>query len=409
MQNTGNRPISLVPEQLHPTPIFISRLIQFFLIVFLLIALINRQRDFTLFILLMLGTAFGARLWSRLSPAHIKTAASVDRKKLFPGESVRLKIRLENAKWLPVWLRVELPADAVNPAPDDTPLQRESGLLWFQHISFDWTLKPQKRGVYAIGPPRLTVGDLMGFYPREKKEGEAFEIVVFPRLVPLKSFSFPRRDYFGTPGSKSPVHDPVYILGTRDYQSWRPARYIHWKASSRQNRLQEKIFEPSEQAKILLLVEVAQFESQQAQAAFENTLELVASLAVRFNRQGYALGLMTDGVLNGHGSGIVPLARNPRQLSIILEILARLRMKTAGAANDFPLKEWDNYWGASCARFAYRSNPSDTLIKTRLRQRKIPWVSFLYEVDPANNNRSSLPAESICRIEDMRVPGSVAS
>ncbi len=398
-----------VPEQFQPTPLFTSRFIQFLLILFLLVALLNRQRDFTLFIFLILGIAFGAQLWSRLSPAHIQTTTTVDRKKLFPGESVRLEMRVKNAKWLPVWLRIELPPGTLEQASDDDPLQRESGLLWFQHIAFDWTLKPQKRGVYTLGPHRLTVGDLMGFYPREKKEGEAFQLVVFPRLVPLKSFSFPKRDYFGTPGSKSPVHDPVYILGTRDYQSWRPARYIHWKASSRQNRLQEKIFEPSEQAKVLLVVEVAQFESQQAETAFENTLELVASMAVQLNRQGYALGFMTDGVIDGNASGIVPLARNSRQLSMILEILARLKMKAAHPINGFSLKGFDVTWGTGCARFAYRSDPSDITIKKRLGQRKIPFVSFLYEVSPADNTPLNFPAEAVYRIEDIRVARVVES
>jgi uncharacterized protein (DUF58 family) len=396
-----------VPEHLHPTPIFTSRFIQFFLILFLLIALLNHQRDFTLFLLLLLGTAFGANLWSRFSLAHIKALATIDRKKLFPGESVRMKLHLQNAKWLPVWLQVELPSGPLDHETDDGPMPRECGLLWHQTVSFGWTLKPQKRGVYAVGPPRIMAGDLMGFYPREKKERETLQLVVFPRLVPLKRFAFTKRDYFGTPGSKSPVQDPVYILGTRDYQSWRPARYIHWKASSRQNRLQEKIFEPSEQAKVLLVLEVGEFESQQAETAFENTLELVASMAVQLNRQGYALGFMTDGVIDGHTSGIVTVARSSRQLSMILEILARLRMKTARPANGFHHKGFDALWGISCARFAYRSDPADITIRTNLRQRKIPFVSFIYEVDPLTEKSLHFPNEPFYRIEDIRVSTSV--
>ena len=404
MKESENKSTTMVPEHLHPTPLFTSRLIQFFLILFLLVALLNHQRDFTLFILLILGIAFGAKLWSRLSLAHIKTTAAIDRKKLFPDEPLRLDLHVENAKWLPVWFRVELPAGALNHETDDGPMPRECGLLWHQNVSFAWTLKPQKRGVYAVGPPRITVGDLMGFYPREIKEREALQLVVFPRLVSLKSFSFAKRDYFGTPGSKSPVQDPVYILGTRDYQSWRPARFIHWKASSRKNRLQEKIFEPSEQAKVLLIVEVRQFELHNEETAFENTLELVASMAVQLNRQGYALGFMTDGAIDGNVSGVVPLARNSRQLSMILEVLARLKMKTAHPINGFSRKGFDIYWGASCARFAYKSDPDDITIISRLKQRKIPFASFLYEVDPPDQKSMRFPKESVYRIEDIRVP-----
>ena len=401
--NAGSKAMPLVPEAFDVTPILTSRLIQFFLMLFLLTALLHHQRDFTLFILLILGIAFGARLWSRLSGAHINADADIDRRKVFPGESVQMRIRLQNAKWLPIWLRVDLPADVLTSEGHTDSNPQESGLLWFQTLSLDWTLRPKKRGVYTLGPPRITVGDLMGFYPRTKQGGKAVQLLVFPRLLPMKSFPFPKRDYFGTPGSKSPVIDPVYILGTREYQSWRPARYIHWKASSRQNRLQEKIFEPSEQAKVLLLVEVEQFEHHKAETAFENTLELVASLAVQMNRQGYALGFITDGELNGIGSGMVPLAQNARQLPLILEMLARLRMKKAHPINGFFRKSLNATWGVSCARFAFRSDPADIHLKSRLKQRKIPFVSFLYEVDRPTPDSPGISEEPVYRIEDIRV------
>jgi uncharacterized protein (DUF58 family) len=404
MQEPCNNSAIPAPEIPEPTPIFTSRIIQFFMALFLLAALLNRQQDFTLFILLILGIGLGADLWSRLSHANLKFAVSIDHQKLFPHESVHLEIHVENAKWLPIWFRVELPSGALDYESEDGSTPRECSLLWHQKICFTWILKPPKRGVYTVGPPRTTVGDLMGFYPREIKNQKALQLIVFPRLVPLKAFSFAKRDYFGIPGSKSPVQDPVYILGTRDYQSWRPARFIHWKASSKQNRLQEKIFEPSEQAKVLLLVEVKRFELNQANLAFENTLELVASMAVQLNRQGYAIGFMTDGAIEGDMSGIVPLARNPGQLSRILEILARLKMKTTHAISDFSAKEFNSYRGASCARFTYRQDPADSNHINRLRQRNIPFVSFLYELDHAGQKNMRILKEPLFRIEDVRVP-----
>ena len=83
--------------------------------------------------------------------------------------------------------------------------------------------------------------------------------------MPLGPLSLPRRDFFGVPGGESPVDDPVYILGTTDYQNGRPAKYIHWKASARHHRLQEKVFESTEQEKILLVVDVDQFVKAEAE------------------------------------------------------------------------------------------------------------------------------------------------
>ncbi len=76
------------------------------------------------------------------------------------------------------------------------------------------------------------------------------------------------RELFGVPGVKSPVKDPVYILGTRDYQPSGPSRHIHWKASARHLKLQEKVFEPSEQEKVLLALEVGSFQKSLANEAF---------------------------------------------------------------------------------------------------------------------------------------------
>jgi len=391
------------PERFHPTPIMTSRLIQFFLLLFLLLALIYRQRDFALFTILLLAITFGADFWSTRSRQCMQIAAELNRNKIFPGEGVQLKIRVKNAKWLPVWLRIELPDNIVEHEVDGLPVQTEIRLLWFQSASFEWTIAPQKRGVYVLGPPQIWVGDLMGFYPRRKASGAPLHLIVFPRLVPVKSFSFPKRDYFGTPGSKSPVWDPVYILGTREYQSWQPARYIHWKASSRQPRMQQKIFEPSEQAKVLLMVTVEQFELNHADAAFENTLEVSASLAVQWNRQGYALGFITDGVVIGNKSGVLPMARSARQLSMILEILARLQMKKADKIDDLFRKGLNAAGGASCARFAYKPDLSDALINTRFKKRKIPLVSLFYEMASPGSPPSKAINQQTVQIENIRL------
>jgi uncharacterized protein (DUF58 family) len=394
---------ALQPERFHPTPLMTSRLVQLFLLLFLLLALIYQQRDFALFMILLLGITLGADLWSRRSLHRIQVTAELNRIKIFPGEGVQIKIHVKNAKWLPVWLRIELPDNIVEHEAEGLPVQTETRLLWFQSASFEWTLTPEKRGVYVLGPPKIWVGDLMGFYPRRKASGTALHLIVFPRLVPVKSFSIPRRDYFGTPGAKSPVWDPVFILGTREYQSWQPARYIHWKASSRQPRIQQKIFEPSEQAKVLLMVAVEQFALNHADDAFENTLEIAASLAVQWNRRGFALGFMTDGAVTGNKPGVLPVAYNARQLSMILETLARLQMRKAEKINDVFHKEFNSAWGVSCARFAYKPDPMTILINTRFKKRKIPTVSFYCEMDTSGRPLSTSANQHAVHIENIRL------
>jgi uncharacterized protein (DUF58 family) len=352
--------------------IFIVPLVQILVGGCLFIALLHGQRDLTTLALLVLGITIGARLWSRLSLSGIRCSSMVDKHKLFPGEPLTLHLSAENAKFLPVWLQMNVPVDsALDPSSGAVNFTSECGLLWYQRAHFNWGLVARRRGVHRAGPPHMKVGDLFGFFPREKRTEGDLHVVVYPRLVPLKPFSLPRRDFFGVPGAKSPVQDPIYILGTRDYQHWRPARHIHWKASARHNRLQEKVFEPSEQEKVLLAVEVSQFESDNASEDFERTLEVVGSLAVRSHQRGYAIGLVTNGMVEG-GPSILPLGRGPQQVSSVLEILARLKMKAYGKLMDRLYHALELPWGVSCVHFSYDQDEATLATAQYFSHRRIP-------------------------------------
>jgi uncharacterized protein (DUF58 family) len=173
------------------------------------------------------------------------------------------------------------------------------------------------------------------------------------------------------------VQDPVYILGTRDYQNGQPSKYIHWKASARQHRLQEKVFESTQQEKVLLVVNVDPFAKREAEEDFERTLEVVASLAVRLDEQGHSVGLVANGVVKGGGPSIVPVARNDQQLPAILELLARLQMKP-----DRDLKELLRHklmltWGISCVYFSHKEDETVFSAREYFTQRKTPVVFFV--------------------------------
>ncbi len=356
---------------------FIVPPVQFLSGVCLFISLLYAQRDLTLLAFLVLGTTIGARLWSRLSLSGIQCSLMVDKNKLFPGESLALHVSAKNTKFLPLWLQMSVDVDgALDSSFGEKSFTRDCGLLWYQQVRFKWGLVARRRGVYRVGTADMKVGDLLGFFPKKKRTGGDIHIIVYPKLVPLKPFSLPRRDFFGIPGARSPVQDPIYILGTRDYQHWRPARHIHWKASARHNQLQEKVFEPSEQEKVLLAVEVSQFEKYNASENFERTLEMVGSLAAQFYQRGYALGLVTNGVVKG-GSSILSMGRGPQQLPSILEILARLKMRAEGNLADTLYQNLELPWNVSCVHFSYEQDEVTLATAQYFSLRKIPLTSVV--------------------------------
>ena len=358
--------------------IFVIPLIYFFVGFFLFIALLYRERNLTIWALLVLGMVSGAKLWARISLSGITCQSAVDKKKVFPSQKLTLKISAENEKFLPVWLQVNVSVDnLLHPPSGEATFTKESGLLWYQRAHFQWELTAQRRGVYQIGPTHILAGDLFAFFSREKKIEEFHHIIVYPRLVSLKSFPLPRRDFFGVHGAKSPVQDPIYILGTRDYQHGQPAKYIHWKASARHHRLQEKIFDPTEQEKVLLVVDVDPFARNKADEEFEHTLEIVASLAMRLDKKGYAIGLVTNGVTVGGGPTSVPITRNVKQLPAILEVLARLQMESKRDLIDTLCRGLELSWGISCVHFSYEENEAVVGLKEYFKQRKTPVMFFV--------------------------------
>jgi len=140
--------------------------------------------------------------------------------------------------------------------------------------------------------------------------------------------------------------------------------------------LQEKIFEPSAQEKILLVVDVGPYAQHGAEEAFERMLETVASAAVRLAERGCAVGLVTNGRMTGKGSSVVSVTRNPHQLTTLLEALARVRMEPARGLIDTFRLHLRVPWGISCLYFSLEKDGTARMAREYFTQRRIPFRFF---------------------------------
>jgi len=393
-------------ESREPT-IFNSLLAYIFVGIFLFIALIYRQTDLALLAFLILLVVSAAKTWSSMSLYRVSCTISVNKQRAFPGETLVLETSVENAKLLPVRLRVQwsLGSALKRAGGDEHIFRQEAGLLWYQRAQLQWDLVARRRGVHRMGPECIRAGDLLGFFEKEKRSEDTICIIVYPQIVRLKSVSLPMRDLFGVPGAKSPVKDPVYILGTRDYQPSRPSRHIHWKASARHLRLQEKVFEPSEQEKVMLALEVGSFEKSLANEAFEHTLEVIASLAVQLQDMGCAVGLVTNGVLTDGGFAVLPATRSPGQLPAILETLARLQTVQKGAIEPIMRQAMGSQRGVSCAYFSYQAGRAAAETDKYCRQQNIPVTFFVCRSDPASEAIRQKSRAGIYTLDEIRIQG----
>ena len=346
---------------------------------FLGIALLNAQRELSVLSLLALGMASGLKLWSEASPLMVRFGQALDRTKLFAGERLVLTVLVENNKPLPIWLEVSVGTSGLSGGSGEDPeLKGEGSLLWYEGTHFRWEMMAARRGVYAIGPVKTLSGDLFGFFQKESERPEQLDVVVYPRLVPFEPFTIRKRDFFGIPGGKNPVNDPAYVLGTTDYHYGRPAKHIHWKASARHNKLQEKVFEPTQQEKVLLIIDVRKFIERHEYEAFERTLELVASLTAMLDRQGCGVGLLTNGMVRG-GPPSIAITRSARQVAAILETLARIETEPSTKSVVDMLGAVGMPWGTSCVYIAFEQDNLTVLAIEYLARRNVPVLFLNYE------------------------------
>ncbi len=371
--------MALEHDQTKEPTIFNSMLVCFFVSILLFIALLFRQQDLSLLAILILLVMGGSKVWSTLNFYHITCRYHADKKRVFPKETVSMTSTIENRKFLPIWIRLRWPKHSAFKAVHDMePFSLHgAGLLWYQQMQIQQRFTAQRRGVFQLGPPRLGSSDFFGFFHKEKKLGKPVQVLVYPRLVPIKTIFLPKQDWFDTPGANSPIKDPVYILGTQDYQPSRPSRHIHWKASARRLQIQEKVFEPSEFGTILLALDVSAFEKNSAKDAFEHALEVIASLSIKLDESGQAVGLMTNGIMKNSGASTVTPARSTRQLPAILAALARLQMKQHGPMAHTLQQAPFRQRGVSCVLFSYAYEEHTAESKHILQERHIPVTTFV--------------------------------
>ncbi len=267
------------PVSGHLISVYTSPLLICITLLFLFISFLSAQIELTLLLSFILGIVFLAKLWSLLVFRHLKLSVKLGQNRIFQGEELTVEITAGNHKVLPVWLQIST-FTGKSRFVSDAPAVESAFLLWYQTVSFVWTLTSLTRGCHQMGFRQITVSDLLGYYPHRLDERRTEEVIVCPRISPVRPFTPPKQIFFGTPGSRSPVHDPVYILGTRTYQNAIPVKFIHWNASARLNQLQDKVCEPSVHEKIMLLIDVDQYHHLGTETAFEEMIAAAASLAV---------------------------------------------------------------------------------------------------------------------------------
>jgi uncharacterized protein (DUF58 family) len=294
---------------------------------------------------LVLAVGLVSRGWAALALVGLSYERRLDADRAFPGETLTLRLTLDNRKFLPLsWVRVEetlspalaRPGDpAVTMSEDGTSakLAIVTPLAWYRSATLTRTIDCRRRGCYTIGPARLLSADVFGLFVRARIAAPEIAILVYPRLYPVADPVLPARHPIG------PDRDPRRLFedltrpaGVREYTSDTPFKTINWKASARTGRLHATVYETTVTQETVLLLAVDSFAGEGDDAAFEMAVSAVASIACRELDLGRPVGIFANGEqAQGHGPVYLAPGLGPDRRRILLEALARLERRSGTA------------------------------------------------------------------------------
>lgn len=348
------------------TSVFTIPLIRIIMYIALVLLLIRKNflpAGLIIFILLLTGLTL---LWSRFALRGLEMAAAISPKRVFPGESAKLKISFHNQKRLPLnleWQQRLLPDILWEKEQQGKLEQIISGqklVGGHQRISHTYELKALRRGYFCLKPLLIEAQDGLGMY-RNTAELENKALIVYPQIRDIADLELKPADLIGDRRDQRPLMpDLIRIAGLRDYTPDIPARFINWKASAHKDDLLAKILEPSADLRICIGVDVTSFtRPQELEEEFEEALSVAASIAYWAENNSIPVALIANGQQKGlDAPAVIPMSGAPNHIVFILEALARLEMKPWGPLDEMIRMEQNNLpWGTTLVWIASHQAP----------------------------------------------------
>lgn len=283
----------------------------------------------------------GARaIWRQRGLRAVAYERRLGRDRAVVGDTIPLDVTVWNRKRLPLaWLRAEDGAtkgvsvrERELVAAEDFGLSLENvwSLAPFERVVRHYHLVADRRGVHAIGPVRLTVGDIFAGTAAVEERPGAARLIVRPRSVPVLGLA-PAARWGGTERARRGlIEHPALYAGVRDYQPGDPLRHLHHRASARLGRPVTKRFEPARERDLLIALDIQTIEGATWQPAYDDDLVeslcvAAASLARHLREEGAAVGLAVAGY-SGAPRPVAVLAPSEaaEQVPRIFDVLARL-------------------------------------------------------------------------------------
>lgn len=239
------------------------------------------------------------------------------------GETVPVTLTLTNSARLSkpsLRLSDRLPR-RLRPAGERAPVLL--GLRPRESREVTYSLEPERRGRYLVGPTLVETTDPLGFYAFMTRVGGQSELSVYPMPLPLRRVFL---EGAAAPGWRSQDAARLRGIGTefhgvREYQSGDELRHVHWRTTARRGALSVAEYAQGANRDVVVALDLSRAAYADTGEGRESALEYAVTLAVSLCdfllRRGRAVRLLTP----MDGDDPAPPSSGPAQLPRILDVL----------------------------------------------------------------------------------------
>ncbi len=270
-------------------------------------AVLVNSRDMLFVASLMIVAPLVAAGYVSLRPARVEVTR-VFRPPIVPvgGESV-VSLQLSNLSATPLsgawWADTPSPGVEAPPAAI-LPLVSRNGATGAT-VRLEYTVVPRHRGVYDVGPLRVSRQDPFGFARSDRTAGSPHDLIVTPRVTPLPGNGLAQSSNDGSirelVRQATPTSDELIA---REYRPGDALRRVNWPATARHGEIMVRQEEQrsNPEARIVLDTTLAGAAGLGAGhlpphlgAGFELEIELAASVGVHLLDAGYRVEVIELG------------------------------------------------------------------------------------------------------------------
>ncbi|WP_260193643.1 DUF58 domain-containing protein [Actinophytocola gossypii] len=258
--------------------------------------------------------------------------------------------------------------------------------------TYHYDLPTRRRGRFQVGPLTLQRADPLGLGRSRLTTGDTTTLWVHPRVLPVRALAggHPRHHHEGRTRDET-LHGSLDLRDVREYVVGDEVRHLHWKATARTGRLMVRDYVDPEQPRFTTLLDTRV--ELTTEAAFEDAVDLAASLLTASATAGHRCRLVTSGELD------VGVAGGTQSVRRLLDELCEL---TPATDVDRPLvppefaRSGDR--GGALVVVLAGAHPADLAALATLRQHYATTVAVVLNAYPGHG-----PTGVAVRVPGMRV------